>query len=66
MRPARDSAVQGGIMSLFDAVLGAWAGFLVAFCTGWARYWRSRRAADGIDEELYLDGLDDRSIEEAR
>lgn len=46
-------------------LLAAWAIVVTAFLFIWARHHAAIRAADRIDEDQYVNGLDDRSLREA-
>jgi hypothetical protein len=55
----------GGRIVVLGVVAVTWLILASAFLFLWAGFHARQRAADGIDEAAYLDGLDDDSLAEA-
>ena len=47
------------------AIVLAWVAVVAVVLVAWSRLRANGRAAEGIDEELYVNGLDERSLAEA-
>jgi hypothetical protein len=52
-------------MLLIGIFIASWFALMVAFVVLWAAHHARIRAEQGIDEELYVNGLDEYSLREA-
>jgi hypothetical protein len=50
---------------LVGMILAAWFVVALLMLVAWARFHAMKRAADGIDEALYINGKDEASLAEA-
>jgi hypothetical protein len=50
---------------MIAGIAGAWLILAFVLVVAWSRLHAGMRAADGVDESLYIDGLDDASLAEA-
>jgi hypothetical protein len=50
---------------LIAAIAGAWLILMFVLMAAWSQIHADTRLAEGIDEELYVNGLDERSLREA-